>query len=144
MGELNDAGYDLAGKVIGCAMKVHSALGPGFLESVYQNALILELREAGHQVEPEKPIVVKYRETVVGSFIADLFVDESLIVENKAIQKLAPAHEVQVVNYLTATGVNEGLLLNFGAARLEYKKKYRLFKPKEDDGCSTEGTEGNF
>ncbi len=123
----NGAAYDLAGKVIGCAINVHNALGPGFLESVYQNALLVELRQAGHQVEPEKPITVKYREIIVGSFIADLLVDEALIVENKAIQQLGVAHEVQLVNYLTATGIDEGLLLNFGATRLEYKKKFRLF-----------------
>ena len=70
----SDKEYDLAGQVIGLAMKVHTALGSGFLESVHQNALILELREAGHKVEPEKEIIVKYRNTVIGAFIADLFV----------------------------------------------------------------------
>ena len=113
--------------MIGLAMKVHNALGPGFLESVYQNALIFELQEAGHKVESEKNITVKYRETVVGAFIADLVVDDILIIENKAIQKLAVSHEVQLVNYLTATGINEGLLLNFGGPRLEFKKKFRLY-----------------
>ena len=124
-----DKEYDLAGQVIGLAMKIHTALGPGFLESVYQNALILELREAGHKVEPEKEIVVKYRGAVIGTFIADLFVHDRLIIENKAIQKLAIAQEVQLVNYLTATGYDEGLLLNFGGPRLEFKKKFRTHKP---------------
>jgi GxxExxY protein len=121
------AKYDLAGQIIGLAMKVHSALGPGFLESVYQNAMILELREAGHKVESEKNLIVKYRETVMGVFIADLLVDDRLIVENKAIQTLAVVHEVQLVNYLAATGLDEGLLLNFGGLRLEYKKKFRVY-----------------
>ena len=125
-----DKKYDLTGQIIGLAMKVHNVLGPGFLESVYQNALMLELREAGHKVESEKNIAVKYRETVIGMFVADLLVDDILIIENKAIQNLAIPHEVQLVNYLTATGLDEGLLLNFGGPRLEYKKKFRIFDRK--------------
>jgi len=122
----NEQKYDLAGQVIGSAMKVHSALGPGFLESVYQKALAYELRDAGYKVELEKDITVKYRGQVVGEFTADMLVNDRLIVENKAILALAKAHEVQLVNYLTATGIDEGLLLNFGASKLEYKKKFRI------------------
>jgi GxxExxY protein len=122
--------YDLAGKVNGLAMKVHSTLGPGFLESVYKSALALELRRFGMKIEAEKPISVFYEGELVGAFIADLLVNDVLIVETKAIQLLATAHEVQLVNYLVATGVNEGLLLNFGAERLGFKKKFRL--PKQD------------
>jgi len=120
--------YDLAGKVIGFAMKVHSTLGSGFLETVYQSALALELRRAGLKVEAEKPISVRYEGELVGAFIADLLVNEVLIVETKAVQMLAKIHEVQLVNYLVATGIDEGLLLNFGAERLEFKKKFR--RPK--------------
>lgn len=127
----NEQKYDLAGQVIGSAMKVHSALGPGFLESVYQNALAYELRDAGYKVELEKDITVKYRGQVVGEFAADMLVNDRLIVENKAILALAKAHEVQLVNYLTATEIDEGLLLNFGAARLEYKKKFRTLNSIE-------------
>jgi len=90
--------YDLAGKVIGFAMKVHSKLGPGFLESVYQNTLAGELRRAGLKVEAEKPISFFYEGDVVGAFVADLLVNDALIVETKAIQALAKAHEVQLVN----------------------------------------------
>jgi GxxExxY protein len=118
--------YDICGQVIGAAMKVHSALGPGFLESVYQNALIWELRKEGLTAEAGKAITVRYDGQIVGAFTADLLVNDCLIVELKAIQSLAKAHEVQLVNYLVATGVDEGLLLNFGAERLEYKKKFRL------------------
>ena len=121
----NKQKYDLAGQVFGLAMKVHSALGPGFLESVYQNALAYELRDAGYKVELEKDIIVKYRGQIVGKFAADMLVNDQLIVENKAILALAKAHEVQLVNYLTATEIDEGLLFNFGANRLEYKKKFR-------------------
>mgnify|MGYP000977439203 FL=1 len=120
--------YDLAGQVIGCAMKVHSALGPGFLESVYQNALAHELRKAGSNVELEVRLQVRYDGIVVGSFDADMLVNKVVLIENKAVQALVPAHEVQLVNYLTATGLDEGLLLNFGASRLEFKKKFRVYQ----------------
>jgi len=118
--------YDLCGQIIGLAMKVHSALGPGFLESVYQNALIWELRKAGIKAEAERRISVLYDGRLVGAFTADLLVNDSVIVELKASQSLAKAYEVQLVNYLTATGFDEGLLLIFGAERLEFKKKFRL------------------
>jgi GxxExxY protein len=120
--------YDICGQIIGAAMKVHSTLGPGFLESVYQNALAWELRKAGLKAEAERPISVHYDGQLVGAFTADLLVNDSLIVELKSIQVLAKAHEVQLVNYLVATGVDEGLLLNFGAERLEFKKKFRVPK----------------
>jgi GxxExxY protein len=120
--------YDLSGRVIGLAMKVHSTLGAGFLESVYQKALAHELNKAGMQFELEQPLKVFYDGVLVGEFAADLVVEKELIVELKAIQCLAPAHEVQTVNYLVATGTEVGLLLNFGGERLEYKKKFRRSK----------------
>ena len=122
--------YALCGQIIGLAMKVHSTLGPGFLESVYQNALIWELLRSGFRAEAERPISVRYNEQIVGAFTADLLVNDSLIIELKAIQSLAKAHEVQLVNYLVATGIGEGLLLNFGAEHLEFKKKFRV--PKQE------------
>jgi GxxExxY protein len=120
--------YDLCGQVIGAAMKVRSTLGPGFLESVYRNALIWELRKVGLKAEAEKPISVYYDGPLVGAFTADLFLNDSLVIELKSIQALAKAHEVQLVNHLVATGIDEGLLLNFGAERLEFKKKFRVPK----------------
>ena len=122
--------YDLCGQVIGAAMKVHSALGPGFLESVYQNALIWELQKSGLKVDAQRPITVHYDGKVVGLFTADVLVNDSLIVGLKANQLLAKAHEVQLVNYLIATAIDEGLLLNFGAERLECKRKFR--RPKQE------------
>ena len=101
--------YDLCGQVIGAAMNVHSTLGPGFLESVYQNALILELRKSGFKAEAERPITVQYDGQIVGAFTADLLVNDSLIVELKASQSLAKAHEVQLVNHLVATGIDGGV-----------------------------------
>src|SRR6266446_6574496 len=91
--------YDLCGEIIGAAMKVHSALGPGFLESVYQNALIWELRKSGFKAEAERPISVRYDGQVVGAFTGDLLVNDSVIVELKASQVLTKAYEVQLVNY---------------------------------------------
>jgi len=112
-------------------MEVHSTWGPGFLESVYQNALNWELRKGGFKAEVERPITVRYDGQIVGAFTADLLVNDSLIVELKAIQTLAKAHEVQLVNYLVATVIDEGLLVNFGAERLEYKRKFRLPKREQ-------------
>ena len=122
--------YDLCGQLIGAAMTVHSTLGPGFLESVYQNALVWELHKTGLKADAHKPISVYYDGQIVGAFTADLSVNDSLIVELKAIQSLSKAHEVQLVNYLVATGVDEGLLLNFGAERPGFKKKFRI--PKQE------------
>jgi GxxExxY protein len=122
---------ELTEKIIGCAMKVHSVLGPGFLESVYAKALAHELQKAGLKVECEKRIRVEYDGVEVGEFSADKLVGEKVMVEEKAVQALVPAHEVQLVNYLTATGIEIGLLLNFGGLRLEYKRKTRTYREKQ-------------
>lgn len=122
---------DLNGQVIGLAMKVHRALGPGFLESVYQKALLYELAKAGFQVESDRLIQVVYEGVIVGDFKADLIVNAELIIELKAVSCLIVEHEVQLVNYLTATGKDIGLLINFGGRSLEFKKKFR--KPKIED-----------
>ena len=124
-----DQNHALTEKVIGLAMKVHRALGPGFLESVYRNALAFELRRAGISVEIDRRITVRYENVIVGDFIADLLLDESLICELKSISTLTKADEVQVVNYLTATNHNVGLLLNFGASSLQFKRKHRRTAP---------------
>ena len=114
--------------IIGCAMKVHRTLGPGFLESVYENAFAHEMRKAGLKVECQVPIQVHYDGIVVGDFSADMRVENRILIENKAVLSLNTAHEVQLVNYLTATGTEIGLLINFGAARLEFKRKYRTYR----------------
>ncbi len=120
--------YDLAGRVIGCAMQVHRVLGPGFLESIYKNALCVELTKAGIAHAKEAPIKVTYSGIEVGSYFADLLIEGQLIVELKAVEKLAVAHEVQLVNYLTATGIDAGLLLNFGGKSLDYKRRTRILQ----------------
>jgi len=119
---------ELTGKIIGCAMKVHRALRCGFLESVYQNALAYELQRAGLRAECEVPIKVFYDGVDVGEFYADILVEKQVIVENKSVEQLGPAHEVQLVNYLTATEYEVGLLFNFGSSSLQYKKKFRVYR----------------
>ena len=121
----HSADYDLCGEIIGSAMKVHRKLGFGFLESVYNKALSCELKQSGHKVENEVPIKVWYENQIVGDFYADLLVDDLIIVELKAVERMVLAHEVQLVNYLTATNREEGLLLNFGTDSLEFRKKFR-------------------
>jgi len=121
--------YDLAGLVIGCAMEVHRELGHGFCESVYQNALMVELSAKGFEVQSEHKIKVYYKGHAVGDFSADILVNNSLILELKATRTLNDAHEVQLVNYLTATNQAEGLLINFGANSLQFKKKFKNYKP---------------
>ena len=120
-----DEDHAVTEKVIGVAMKVHRTLGPGFLESVYLNALAYELRRAGFALEVGQRISVRYENVIVGDFVADLVVNDSLICELKAISALTKADEVQVVNYLTATNREVGLLLNFGAPSLQFKRKHR-------------------
>jgi GxxExxY protein len=115
--------------------EVHRRLGPDFLESVYRNALAFELRRAGFSVEIDKHITVKYEHVIVGDFIADLIVNEALICELKAATALSKADEIQVVNYLTATKHDFGLLLNFGTPSLQFKRKHRrkFSQPEEID-----------
>jgi GxxExxY protein len=112
-------------KVIGLAMKVHRPVGPGFLESVYLNALVHELRRTGLSAEVAQPITVRYENVIVGEFIADLIVNDDLLCELKAISSLSKADEVQLVNYLVATNRDYGLLINFGAPSLQFKRKHR-------------------
>jgi len=120
---------ELTELIIGFAMKIHRALGPGFVEFVYRNALVHELRKVGLAVEIEKPMKVRYDGVIVGEFSADLFISGWLIVELKAVAALAPEHEVQTVNYLTALEQDFGLLINFGARSLQFKRKFRSAKP---------------
>lgn len=121
----------LTEKILGCAMRVHSALGPGFLEIVYQKAMEHEFQKAGLLFFSQKPIRVIYDGVIVGDFVADMLVEGVVMIENKAVQSLAPAHEIQLVNYLTATGIEIGLLLNFGGPKLEFKRKHRTYQLKK-------------
>lgn len=136
--------YDFSGKIIGLAMKVHRTLGPGFLENVYVKALQHEILQAGYSAELEVPIKVRYEGIVVGEYYADLLAGGELIVEIKAVASLTSAHEVQLVNYLAATGKSEGLLLNFGAQSLEFKKKFRTYKASDSDEVFLHENSVNF
>ena len=119
---------ELITTIIDCAVQVRKVLGPGFLESVYKNALILELKKYDLECSSEYPINVYYDDTVVGEFRADLIIEKSVIVELKAVNNIVQAHEVQLVNYLSATHIDNGLLINFGASKLEIKRKYRVYR----------------
>ena len=110
-------------------MKVHRILGPGFLESVYSNALVYELRRVELRVELAQHIKVRYESIIVGDFIADFVVNDVLICELKATSGLAKSDEIQLVNYLVATNRDYGLLFNFGTTALQFKRKHRLTVP---------------
>jgi len=113
---------DLSERILGAAFKVHNTLGVGFLEKVYENALVHELRRERIPVEQQKPIQVRYDGTVVGEYQADLIVDVRILVECKAVSHFGPVHEAQLLNYLRATGIRVGLLLNFGRPKLQYRR----------------------
>jgi len=105
---------DITDKIIGAAYEVHGILGQGFMEKVYENALTAELCRAGLDVKQQSPITVHYKGDVVGEYFADLVVESTVIVELKAVSSIEPVHEVQLINYLRATGMEVGLLMNFG------------------------------
>lgn len=105
---------EITEKIIGAAYKVHNTLGSGFLEKVYQNSLVIEIRALGFSVEVEKPVKVYYHGEVVGNYVADIIVDGKVLLEIKAVKELSGIHEAQILNYLKATGIEVGLLINFG------------------------------
>ena len=113
---------ELTSQIIKCAYAVHQNLGFGFLENVYQNALMIELLKSGLRAEKEKRIQIHYDGQVVGDYIADIVVEEKIILELKSTKEINPAHEAQLVNYLKATGMEIGLLINFGE-QLRIKRK---------------------
>ena len=115
-------------EVIECAKRIRRQLGPGFLEKVYKNAMVVELRKLKLNFETEKLIQVLYDGIVVGEYRTDIIVEGKLILELKATQDLSIANEVQLVNYLTSTQIDDGLLINFGADKLQFKRKYRIYR----------------
>ena len=119
---------NLTHKVIGCAYKVHNVLGPGFLEKVYENALKLELSKAGVAARQQVKLPVWYEGHQVGVYFPDLWIEGKLIIEIKAALTLAPAHEMKLIHYLAATGIDNGLLINFGET-VQVRRKFREFKP---------------
>jgi len=114
---------ELTYAIIGAAMEVHRVLGPGFLEAVYEEALCIELSARNLPFARQKRLRVSYEGQVVGDYAADLVVDDKVIVELKAVKVLTNVHEAQLINYLKATDIRVGLLINFGAASLEHQRR---------------------
>ncbi len=119
---------ELTEKIIGCAYKVYNTMGFGYLESVYEKCMLIELEKSGVSATFQVPISVFYAGQEVGNFIADILVEDVVIVELKSVQKIIRAHEVQLVNYLTATDRDVGLILNFSENKVEVKRKLRLLE----------------
>ncbi|HKU73290.1 MAG TPA: GxxExxY protein [Pyrinomonadaceae bacterium] len=119
---------NLTYRVIGSAYKVYNTLGFGFLEKVYENSLKIELKKHGIQVQQQVKLPVWYEDQQVGIYFPDLWIEKQLIVEIKAAVGLAPEHEIQLVHYLAATGIDHGLLINFGA-KVQIKRKFREYRP---------------
>ncbi len=115
---------DITSKILAACFEVINELGSGFLESVYEKALIIALKQSGVRATSQAPLGVFFRGENVGDFIADLIVEDKVIVEIKAVKALAPEHQAQLINYLKVTHIKVGLLVNFGCPKLEYKRLY--------------------
>ncbi len=113
---------ELSYKIVGLSMQVHTELGYGFLEKVYENALMIILRENGIKAEQQIPIKVHFHGQIVGEYIADIFVEDCIILELKAQDRIIENHKAQTLNYLKATGLKLAILLNFGKYKLEYER----------------------
>lgn len=113
---------DLTHHILGASFEVIKELGAGFLESVYEKALLIALTQRGLHVIQQAPLKVTFRGIIVGDFYADLLVENRIIVERKAVTALTPQHQAQVINYLKATGLQTALLINFGQPKIEYRR----------------------
>lgn len=120
----------LTEKIIGAAYRVHNALGFGFREKIYQRAMVVALRKLGLEVEEEFPLAIFFDGEKIGRHRADLFVEQKVLVELKAILSLSKGDEVQLVNYLKATGTENGLLINFGQS-VQVRRKYKDYRPRK-------------
>jgi len=114
--------------IIGCAYRVYNKMGFGFLESVYEKCLMIELQKSSLSVQSQRPITVQYEGQTVGEFVADIVVNDAIILELKSVRQLNKIHEMQLVNYLVATGLPVGLLINFGEFKVEVRRKLRELK----------------
>ena len=114
----------LTAKILEACFQVSNELGSGFLESVYEKALALALRQKGIDFRCQVPLKVTFRGEPVGEFFADIIIEDKVLVELKAVQALAAEHQAQTINYLEATGLEVGLLVNFGRPKVEYKRLY--------------------
>jgi GxxExxY protein len=121
---------DISEIVIGCCFEIMRELGTGFLENVYKNALFIAMKQKGLNVTAEQPFEVMFRNCKIGKYVADLIVENVIVVELKCCATLLPEHKAQVINYLKASWIPVGLLVNFGQQKLEYK---RLHHPNRLD-----------
>ena len=117
-----DARDPLTGRILAAAFEVANTLGHGFLEAVYQRALAHELKNSGVQVEREVTFKTRYKGVDVGAYVADMVIENEVVVELKYAEHLAAAHTAQCLNYLKASGIRTGLLLNFGRPRVEFRR----------------------
>ena len=115
---INEITYAINGAIFA----VHNGLGPGFLEKVYENALMLELKQRGMRAQRQAPIEVRYKDTVVGEYYADILVEDQVILELKCVDRILKIHEAQILNYLKATGMKVGLLVNFKSVKAQVKR----------------------
>jgi GxxExxY protein len=113
---------ELTEKIIAACFDVSNELGAGFLESVYEKALLIALRGRGLSAQSQSPLKVCFRNQIVGDFFADIVVENTVLLELKAVKALAPEHQAQIINYLKTTGIDIGLLVNFGNPKLEYRR----------------------
>jgi len=116
---------DVTREILACAFEVIDELGAGFLESVYERAMLIALQQRGLKAQSQSPLDVKFRGQPVGEFFADILVEDSIIVELKASKAIAPENQAQIINYLNATGLEVGLLINFGNQKLQYRRLTR-------------------
>jgi len=115
---------EMSDKIIGCAINVHKALGSSYMEKLYENALLIELAEAGIKVMNQVPIQVKYKEQIIGDYKLDVVVEDKVVFELKACSRIIPVHEAQLLQYLAATGLKVGYVINFGSNhKLEFVRK---------------------
>lgn len=118
---------DLSEKILAACFEVMNELGAGFLESVYEKALLIALRDKQLDAESQVPLSVMFRNEKVGEFYADILVEDKILLELKAARTIAPEHQAQLINYLKATGLEVGLLVNFGPTKLEYRRLHGGF-----------------
>ena len=116
--DLNELTYSINGAIF----EVNRILGPGFLEKVYENALLMELKARGIKAAAQYPIKVRYKDQIVGEYFADLLVEDQVIIELKTVDKIEKIHEAQLLNYLKATGIKVGLLVNFKSTKADIKR----------------------
>jgi len=123
---------ELTSQIINAAFEVHNNLGAGFLEVIYERALLIELQNRNIEAQAQVSVSVFYKSQNVGNYKLDILVDNKIVLELKAVEHLKVEHEVQLVNYLQATQKEIGLLINFGASSLKFKRKYKNYKPKSE------------